>query len=256
VGDRVLLEWEGEQAIIAGVQGRRSAFSRRASGERPIEQVVAANLDQVVIVASLLRPEFKHGLVDRVLAQADAAGQPAILVLNKTDLGDASEAAALLADYAPAEVKGVATCALTGRGVDELRAACAGRRSLFIGHSGVGKSTLLGRLAPGHELLLGDVNAVTGKGRHTTTAALLLQPAPDLELIDTPGVRAFALWGIDADSLCEHYAELRPFIGQCRFGDCRHDREPGCALHAAVERGDIPARRWASFQHLRAELAE
>ncbi|HTR97355.1 MAG TPA: ribosome small subunit-dependent GTPase A [Candidatus Acidoferrales bacterium] len=255
VGDRVTLEWEGDRAMISAVAPRRSAFSRRASGERDAEQVVAANLDQVAIVAALRRPEFRHGLVDRVLAQAHVCGVPAILVLSKLDLGDAPEAAALAADYAPAGVRTLATCAATGEGVGELREACIGRRTLFVGHSGVGKSTLLERLAPGHELLAGEVNERTGKGRHTTTAALLLQPEPGLELIDTPGVRAFALWGIDADSLERHYAEFGPFLGACRFGDCRHDREPGCALQTALERGEIPARRWESFLRLRDELS-
>lgn len=255
VGDRVRLAWEGERALIEDVAPRRSAFSRRAAGEREEEQVVAANLDQVVVVASLRRPDFKHGLVDRVLAQAGHAGLHAVLALNKTDLGDEAEVAALLGDYTPAGVTGLALCARSGRGVDELAAACRGRRTLFVGHSGVGKSTLLDRLAPGHELLQGEVNEVTGKGRHTTTAALLLRPAPDLELIDTPGVRAFALWGVGAGSLAECFPEMRPFLGGCRFGDCRHDREPGCALRAAAERGAITARRWESYLRLREELA-
>ncbi len=255
VGDRVTLEWEGERAAVTGVAPRRSAFSRRASGERVEEQVVAANVDQVVIVASLRRPDFKHGLVDRVLAQADVAGLPALIAINKTDLGDTDEAESLIADYAPAGVRGVATCGISGRGVDALREACRRKRSLFVGHSGVGKSTLLDHLAPGHELLAGEVNARTGKGRHTTTAALLLRPAPDLELIDTPGVRAFGLWGVDAENLATHYPEIAPHLGQCRFGDCRHDREPGCEVRAALARGEIPARRWESYLHLREELA-
>ena len=255
VGDHVHLSWEGERGLIESVEPRRSSFSRRAAGEREDEQVVAANLDQVVIVASLRRPDFKHGLVDRVLAQAEHSGLPAVVALNKTDLGDEAEVAALIADYAPAGVTVLAMCAKTGRGVDELDAACRRRRSLFVGHSGVGKSTLLDRLAPGHELLQGDVNEVTGKGRHTTTAALLLRPAPDLELIDTPGVRAFALWGVDALSLVECFPEVRAHLGGCRFADCRHDREPGCSVLAAAERGDIPARRWESYLHLREELA-
>lgn len=254
VGDRVRLAWEGERALVDGVEPRRSAFSRRAAGEREQEQVVAANLDQVVIVVALRRPEFRHGFVDRVLVQALVAGLPALLALNKTDLGDESEAAALLADYAPAGVRGLAMCAKSGRGVEALREACRGRRSLFVGHSGVGKSTLLVRLAPGHELLAAEVNERTGKGRHTTTAALLLRPAPDLELIDTPGVRAFAPWGVDAESLVEYYPEIQAFRGQCRFDDCRHDREPGCAVRAAVERGEVHERRFTSFQKLRDEL--
>lgn len=218
------------------------------------EQVVAANLDQVVIVAAVRRPEFRHGFVDRVLVQSLVAGVPAILALNKTDLGDEREAAELLGDYAPAGVTGLAMCAKSGRGVEALRAACLGRRSLFVGHSGVGKSTLLDRLAPGHELLAAEVNERTGKGRHTTTAALLLRPSPDLELIDTPGVRAFALWGVDAERLAEYYPELRALHGTCRFADCRHDREPGCAVRAAVERGELHERRFTSFHKLREEL--
>lgn len=254
VGDRVTLAWEGDRAMIEEVAPRRNAFSRRASGERAEEQVVAANVDLVVLVASLRRPDFKHGLVDRVLAQAHHAGIPSLLVLNKTDLGETGEADGLLADYAPAGVSGLAVCGLVGRNVEALHAACRARRSLFVGHSGVGKSTLLERLAPGHELLQGDVNAVTGKGRHTTTAALLLRPEPGVELIDTPGVRAFGLWGIGSENLGEHYPEIAPLLGGCRFGDCRHGGEPGCAVREAVEDGRIPSRRWNSFLHLREEL--
>lgn len=254
VGDRVRVVWEGSRAVIEAVEPRRNAFSRGAAGERGGEQVVAANLDQVVIVAAVRRPEFRHGFVDRVLVQAGVAGLPAVLALNKADLGGEAEVASLLGDYAPAGVAGFPLCAKTGRGVDALREACRGRRSLFVGHSGVGKSTLLDVLAPGHELLAAEVNERTGKGRHTTTAALLLQPAPDLELIDTPGVRAFALWGVDAATLVEYYPELWALRGTCRFDDCRHDREPGCAVRAAVERGELHERRFASFQKLRDEL--
>jgi ribosome biogenesis GTPase len=254
VGDRVGLAWENGRAVIESVEPRRSSFSRRAAGERDEEQVVAANLDQVVLVASLRRPDFRHGFVDRVLVQALRSGLPLLLALNKTDLGEQAEAAALLGDYAPAGVAGLAMCAKTGRGVDALEAACRGRRSLFVGHSGVGKSTLLDRLAPGHELLAGEVNERTGKGRHTTTAALLLRPAPDLELIDTPGVRAFALWGVDAGTLEEYYPELQARRGSCRFADCRHDREPDCAIRAAVASGEVHEHRFASFHKLREEL--
>jgi ribosome biogenesis GTPase len=255
VGDRVTVAWEGERAMIERVAPRRNAFSRRASGERAVEQVVAANLDQVVCVASLRRPEFRQGLVDRVVAQGHVAGLPVLLALNKTDLAEPGEVEALLAELAPAGVSGIGLCAKRGIGVEALREACLGRRSLFIGHSGVGKSTLLDLLAPGHELLQGEVNEVTGKGRHTTTAALLLQPEPGLELIDTPGIRAFSLWGVDEQALEACYPELAPYLGRCRFRDCRHDREPGCAVLGAVESGAIPASRWESFVHLREELA-
>lgn len=254
VGDRVSVEWEGEQAFVHAVAPRRSAFTRRAAGEREEPQVVASGLDQVVVVGALREPDFKAGLVDRVLVQCAHEGLAAFLALNKVDLADEAEAADVLAEYAKASIAGAALSALDGRGVDAVRRACAGRRSLFVGHSGVGKSTLLSRLVPGLDLLVGEVNEKTGKGRHTTTHALLIRLEDGTELIDTPGVRAFALWGVDADTLVEYYPELSPFLGGCRFGDCRHDREPGCAVRGAHASGAVGERRWQSFLKLRAEL--
>jgi len=258
-GDRVRLDWDADRAVVDAVEPRRNAFSRRASGEREEEQVVAANLDEVAVVASLKKPDFRPGLVDRVLVQCARAGIPAVVVLNKTDLDDAHEGDAILAEYARAGVPGLATCAVSGHGVASVRERCLGRRTLFVGHSGVGKSTLLGALAPGRAIAQGEVNQVTGKGRHTTTAAVLYRPGPAAgeatELVDTPGVRAFALWGVDAAELVEYYPELKPFAGRCRFGDCRHDREPGCALREAVAGGAVGERRFASYCKLRDELA-
>ena len=272
-GDRVRLAWDSDRALVDAVEPRRNAFSRRASGEREEEQVVAANLDQVAVVAALQKPDFRHGLVDRVLVQCARAGIPALLVLNKSDLDTAHESEAILAEYRRAGVHGLATCAVSGRGVPEVRERCLGRRTLFVGHSGVGKSTLLAELAPGRRIAQGEVNEVTGKGRHTTSAAVLYRTGPAsggpprpraqpdadaaarTELVDTPGVRAFALWGVDADELVEYYPELEPYAGRCRFGDCRHDREPGCALREAVAAGDVGERRFASYCKLRDELA-
>ncbi|MEQ1834353.1 MAG: ribosome small subunit-dependent GTPase A [Candidatus Eisenbacteria bacterium] len=254
-GDRAHLSWEGERAVVESVEPRHNVFSRQAAGERKIEQVVAANLDRVIVVASIQRPEFRHGFVDRVLVQCERAGIPAFIALNKTDLDTHGEAADILAEYARAGVDGFAMCAHTGVGVEAVRERGARGRSMFVGHSGVGKSTLLNRLLPHEDITEGDVNEVTGKGRHTTTAAILYRPEPGLEVIDTPGVRAFALWGVDAAELVQYYPELAPHIGGCRFGDCRHDREPGCAMRAALARGEVGERRFASYCKLRDEIA-
>lgn len=254
VGDRVAYELGEDRAVIGGVVPRRNTFSRRAPGDRPSEQVVASNLDQVVLVAALVEPEFSYGFADRVLAQAEHAGIPARLVLNKLDLGDPAAAAGILDDYARAGCPGHPVSAKTGTGLENLRHACRARRSLFVGHSGVGKSTLLNALVPGLDLIAGRVNSKTGRGRHTTTAAWLLRPEPDLELIDTPGMRAFGLWGIGARDLEQAYTEFRRFLGECRFSDCRHDREPGCAVRGAVEAGEVAGRRHASFLKLVEEL--
>jgi ribosome biogenesis GTPase len=259
VGDRVRFEREGaaaeERLVITEVGARRNEFSRRASGHDLSEQIMAVNLDQVVIVASLVQPEFRAGFVDRVLAQCTHAGLPARLVLNKIDLAP-DLAAPLLADYAVAGVVGHAVCAKTGHGVEALHHVLHGIRSLFVGHSGVGKSSLLNTLEPGFELLVGEVNAKTGKGRHTTTSATLLKPEGDVELIDTPGMRAFGLWGIEPETLDHAWPEFAPFLGACKFGDCAHENEPGCAVRAAVSSGKVAARRYESFLKLREELRE
>jgi len=256
VGDRVRLAVEGERRMVEEVAPRRNLFSRRAAGTQPVEQVVAANLDQVVLVAAFADPEFKPGLADRVLAQAEHAGIPARVAFNKSDLAPPQEAAEIAAAYRAAGYPVHVLCARSGAGVEELRHACLGRRSLMVGHSGVGKSTLLNALAPGIDLLEGQVNAKTGKGRHTTTAAWLLRPSPDFELIDTPGVRAFGLWGIGPRDLEQAYAEFRPHLGACRFADCSHVREPGCALRAAAASGAISRRRFESYLKLRDELEQ
>jgi ribosome biogenesis GTPase len=254
VGDRVHYELDGGHVMVSGVEPRRNVFCRRASGTRPIQQVVAANLDQIILVASIRHPEFRAGFADRVLCQAQHLGVPARIVITKIDLAATDQARALLADYARAGYPGHVVCAVTGEGLEPLRSECRGRRSLFVGHSGVGKSTLLNALVPGLDLLAAEVNIKTKKGRHTTSAAFLLRPEPGLDVIDTPGVRSFGLWGVDANDLEQTYAEFQAFRGQCRFSDCRHDREHGCAIRAGVQAGHIAERRYHSFLKLRAEL--
>jgi ribosome biogenesis GTPase len=262
VGD--VAHWEGapeaekDPAVVSAVEPRRNAFSRRAPGKQRIEQVVAANLDQVVVVASFAEPPFSPGLTDRVLCQAAVAGIPARLVINKSDLAPGGavgpEVRSLLEEHERAGVPGHVVCAKSRAGLEGLHDACRGRRSLFVGHSGVGKSTLLSAMVPGLDLLAGRVNPKTGKGRHTTTAAWLLRPEPGLELVDTPGVRAFGLWGIEPAEVPRLYPELAPFLGQCRFRDCEHEAEPGCAVRQAALEGKIGARRYESMRKLREEL--
>jgi ribosome biogenesis GTPase len=260
VGDRVHYESrhageeDAREVVVSAVEPRRNVFSRRASGRRAAEQVVAVNLDQVVLVTSVADPEFSRGLADRVLCQAEHAGLPARLVLNKIDLAAPDDLEAVLDDYAQAGVPGHRVCAKSQEGIEDLRHACLGRRSLFVGHSGVGKSTVMNGLVPGLDLLEGAVNEKTGKGRHTTTAAVLVRPEPDFELIDTPGVRAFAPWGIGPRDLDQAYHEFRPFLGACRFRDCRHTGEPGCAIAAAAASGAIAPRRYASYRRVLEEL--
>jgi ribosome biogenesis GTPase / thiamine phosphate phosphatase len=260
VGDVVTLEWVESGAetrpTITAVEPRRSTFSRRASGRESAEQVVAGNVDEVIVVAAVADPPFKPGLVDRIFAQCAHQELPARLVLNKIDAGDRDEAVSILAAYTHAGFGGALVSAHSGEGVEGLRGTLRGRCTLFAGHSGVGKSSLLNALEPSFELLAGRVNEKTGKGRHTTSAVTLLRPEPEVELIDTPGVRAFGLWGIEPESLERAWPEFAALLGHCRFGDCTHVSEPGCAVRAAVRSGAIASRRYESFLKLREELAQ
>jgi ribosome biogenesis GTPase len=171
-------------------------------------------------------------------------------VLNKADLGSDTDARHL-----DAYARGATPPSAGARTRDGIDAAPCVRRPphVFVGHSGVGKSTLLSALVPA-SIWSPAPDEKTGKGRHTTSAAVLLRPEPEFELIDTPGVRSFALWGIGARDLEQSYVEFRRHLGECRFGDCRHVAEPGCALRAAVTAGEISRVRFDSFLKLRDEL--
>jgi ribosome biogenesis GTPase len=255
VGDVMDFEFHGGQGAVTRVHERRTVFHRRASGERAVEQVVATNLDHLMVVASADAPRFRAGFVDRVLAQAQQCGIPAGVALNKADLVGEDELAALAAPYVGAGYTVLTFSAKRGDGVEELRQACRGRRTLFMGQSGVGKSTVLNAISPGLGLKVGEVNPKTLKGRHTTSTAWLMWVPPDLEVIDTPGMRGFGLWGVDAAHLDALFPELASRLEDCHYASCRHHHEPGCAVREAVERGAVPRARYQSFLKLYQELA-
>lgn len=256
VGDLVQLDLATEPASIEAVLPRRNYLGRTASARDPREQVLVANIDRLFVVASLARPGFSSNRTDRILAACRWHDIPAVVVLNKIDLARAGEAEAIRGTYESAGVEVLETCALDGRGVDALREALVGRTSVFYGASGAGKSSLLNAIQPELGLRVGKISRYWETGKHTTTFSQLIALDAGGWVIDTPGIRVFRLHELSAGDLRGLFAEFAPFAARCRFPDCSHDHEPGCAVFPAVEAGELPATRYASYLEMLDELGQ
>lgn len=255
VGDRVRLTPEGEDWAIDEVLPRRNAFGRRVAGEdHDLRQVLAANVDQVVVVNSVGLPPFSSIVADRILATCGFAGIPAVLVLNKVDKAKRRKLEKIVASYADAEAPVLLTSALDGSGLEELRATLAGRTSVLYGLSGVGKSTLMNALDPSLELETREVSASLSSGRHTTTFSRWYPFDGGGAVIDTPGVRKFRPFGIPPHELRLHFPEMRVLGADCRYPACLHRGEPDCAVAAALEDGRLAPSRHRSYLELLEEL--
>ena len=258
VGDRVLLEREGDSAsAIAEILPRRSQLARRNPGGGHGERIVAANVDQVVVVFAAANPEPHPRMLDRFLVIAEANELSARIVINKVELvGGADAARARWMDYERAGYAMHFTSVKERHGLDALHHALAGVVSVLTGPSGVGKSSLLNAMFPGLDLRVGEISESVNKGRHTTVGGFL-HPLPGAEegyVADTPGLREVGMWALSPAELDQCFPELRPFLDGCRFADCRHSVEPGCAVREAVTNGDVSKARYESFIKLREEL--
>ena len=255
VGDRVLVSLEGDPPGVEEVLPRRNYLPRIASSHDPREQILLANVDQLLVVGSIAKPGFSSNRTDRILAACEYHEIPTVLVLNKVDLDPGGEADAIAATYAAAGVPVLRTCALDGTGVAELAERLRGRTSALYGGSGAGKSSLLNAIQPGLRLPTGKISRYWDAGKHTTTYSTMLRlEAVDAWVIDTPGIRVFRLAGINKAELRDAFPELARFQGGCRYPDCSHDHEPDCAVFAAVERGLLAATRYASYVEILEEL--
>ncbi|MDX9973684.1 MAG: ribosome small subunit-dependent GTPase A [FCB group bacterium] len=251
-GDAVRVEWEGTDPMVRGVAPRRTKLSRRMPNGR--EQIVAANIDALLIVTAPLQPRFKAGVVDRYLIAAEVGGIEPIICLNKVDLTD-KEPEAIHA-YRELGMSVVRTSCATGEGLDELRELLRGKLTVLAGQSGVGKSSLINALDPEMDIVVQTVSRFNDKGRHTTRRARLHELQGGTRIIDTPGVRQMAVHGLEAQEVDLYFPEIAELATSCRFRDCRHQSEPGCAILAAVESGDLPAIRYKSYLRIHDSLSE
>ncbi len=259
VGDWVAVEVQGEddEHIIRARLDRRTTFSRKKPGNSSEEQVIAANVDVVVVVTDAVA-DFNVRRLERYLILTGKSGAKGVLLVNKADLVSEEEMGELVAEVKEldptVEIHGVS--ALEGTGLEVLKSYLTrGTTLALVGSSGVGKSTLVNQLLDREDLLTGDVNEVTGKGRHTTSwRELVLLPEGGM-LIDNPGIREVQMW-TDEQTLRESFTDIEELVASCRFSDCKHEKDAGCAIVAAVEEGDLDPARYESFLNLEIEIAE
>lgn len=262
-GDRVV--WrpgagahEGVKGIVEAVHERTSVLNRPDfyDGVKPI----AANIDQIVIVSAIL-PELSLNMIDRYLVACETLEVEPLIVLNKIDLLDAEarkRVDGMMDIYRRVGYRVLEVSSRTREGMEAFEQALAERISIFAGQSGVGKSSLLNALLPATEkqILVNEVSDVSGLGQHTTTAARLYHFQHGGDVIDSPGVREFGLWHLEPEQITRAYVEFRDYLGGCKFRDCRHDTDPGCAIRAAVESGAIARERFDNYHRILESMAQ
>ncbi len=248
VGDRVWFRTSAEnQGLIENVDKRQGTVVR---GYRRQRHVIAANIDQILIVSALLEPGLKTPLIDRYLISAETGGVRPIIVLNKSDLVDLADFQWVIGLYSQLGYEVLVTSIHDGRGLKRLREILAQGSTAISGQSGVGKSSLLNAIQPGLKLRIGRVSDWTSKGRHTTTTAELIKIENGGYVVDTPGLRQFELWGMDPADIDGVFPEFRPYIPHCRFPDCSHTHEGSCSVKNAVQDDQIHLGRYESYLRL------
>ena len=259
VGDGVEFDLP-EQAEGAGVihtiAPRRNYIIRRSVHKSEHAHIVAANLDQALLVVTMVSPATSFGFIDRFLVTAEAYHIPAVLVFNKADLYDEDTLdyqQQIAGMYASVGYPSVLCAAESGKNVEAVAALLPGRTSLLSGHSGVGKSTLINALVPDLDLKTAEISAFSDKGRHTTTFAEMLEVSAGTYIIDTPGIKELGLVDVPAAELAGYFPEMRALLGQCRYHNCQHVHEPGCAVRDAVDQGRLAVPRYESYLSMLAD---
>jgi ribosome biogenesis GTPase len=244
-GDNVwILPATEDEGVIERVEPRHGLLTRESRGR---EHVIAANVDQVVIVMALVEPNLKPHLIDRYLASAEQGGLKPIVCLNKSDLVDPVAYQPLIGLYSQLGIAALLTSAVTGTGADRLKELLHGKQTVFSGQSGVGKSSLLNAIQPDLALRVREVSDHTQKGKHTTTYAEMIRLDFGGWVVDTPGIRQFQLWDIIPEEVEGLFPEFRPLVSKCGYPDCTHTHEDRCAIKTAVDRGLVSQQRYTSY---------
>ena len=254
---------EDGSGVIHKIGKRKNHISRKApkikgSGKRGerLEQVIAANVDNFFIITSIKRPEFNNRSLDRLLVTGENSHIKIIIILNKKDLDTNFEMDYWYSLYTDIGYTVICTSKITKEGIDEIRDIVWGKKNLFWGQSGVGKSSLINLVFPDLDLAVGNISEATKKGIHTTVTSLMTKINKDTFIIDTPGIREIDPYGIRQEDLSHYFIDFSNYINNCKFNTCTHNHEPGCAIINAVENGDISLERYDSYLKLLETIEE